>query len=99
MTDGKLELMMYVHVDDVFMAGRLKTWENIKEMIKFKFKIQEYDNVNKFLGLYYKWGHDAEGPYAQMTMWKYVNKLLDVYDKFIWSDIKVQKNLVLPVRL
>ena len=31
---GKLNLMMSVHVDNVFMAGMPETLENIKEMIK-----------------------------------------------------------------
>ena len=50
---GKLELVISVHVDDVFMSGRTKTLENIKELIKLKFTIQEFENVMRFLGLYY----------------------------------------------
>ena len=33
-TKGKLELMMPVHVDDLFMAGKLEKSKNIKEKIK-----------------------------------------------------------------
>ena len=39
--DGeKLELVMSVHVDDIFMAGRPETLENFKENRKLKFNIQ-----------------------------------------------------------
>ena len=37
--DGKLELVMSVHVDDVFMAGIPETLEKIKETINMKFNI------------------------------------------------------------
>ena len=38
---GKLGLMMSVCVDDLFMEGRPETLENIKDIIKLKFNIQE----------------------------------------------------------
>ena len=37
--EGKLELVMSVHVDNVFMAGKPKTIKYIKENIKEKFNI------------------------------------------------------------
>ena len=36
---GELELVMSVHVDNVFMAGKPKTLKDIKENIKEKFNI------------------------------------------------------------
>ena len=53
--DGvKLELVVYVHIDGVFMEGRLETLENIKKVIKLKFNIKQYGKAKKFLGVYYK---------------------------------------------
>ena len=49
---GKLELVISVHVYDVFMAGKPETLKLIKEKIKEKFNISESGNVNKFLGFY-----------------------------------------------
>ena len=60
-------------------------------MIKLKFNIQEYGKAKKYLGVYYEWGHDAKGLYDKMTMDKDIKKLVDRYEKFIGSDIKVQK--------
>ena len=60
-------------------------------MIKLKFNIQEYGKAKKYLGVYYEWGHDAKGLYDKMTMDKDIKKLVDIYEKFIGSDIKVQK--------
>ena len=37
---GKLELLMSVHVYNVFMDGNSETLKNIKEKIKEKFNIQ-----------------------------------------------------------
>ena len=37
---GKLDLVMSIHVDDVFLSGITETSENIKETIKLKFNIQ-----------------------------------------------------------
>ena len=61
--DGeKLELVMSVHVDDIFMVGRPETLENFKEIIKLKFNIQESGKVKKFIGVYYEWVNDAKVP-------------------------------------
>ena len=49
--------------------------------------------MRKFLGVYYEWGHDSKGPYAKVTTEKYVNKLVDGYEKFIGSGLKVRKIL------
>ena len=46
--------------------------------------------MKKFLGFYYEWGRDTKGPYAKMTMDKYVNKLVDGYETFTGSDVKFQ---------
>ena len=88
---GKVELVISIHVDGVFMAGMTDKLENIKEMIKLKFNIQESVKVRNFLGAYYKWGHNAKGVYAKVTMEKNIKKLVDGYKKFTGVDVKVQK--------
>ena len=45
---------MPVCVDDVFMTGKPKILEKIKETIKLKFNIQESGNVKNFLRVYYE---------------------------------------------
>ena len=60
-------------------------------MIRLKFNIQESSKVRSFLGVYYEWVHDAKGPYTQVNMEKYVNKLVYIYEKLTGSDLKVQK--------
>ena len=67
---GKLEIVTSVHVYDIFMAGNPETLKIIKENIKEKFNISESRKVKKFLGVYYKCGHDAKGTYAKMTIEK-----------------------------
>ena len=82
---------MLVHVEDVFMSGRLETLKKNKQNIKKKFNISESGKVNKFLGVYYEWGHDAKGMYAKTTTDKDVKDLIEVYKKYTGSDLKVQK--------
>ena len=53
---GKSELVMSVHVDDVFMAGGPEILKFIKENIKEKFNISESGKVKNFLRVYYEWG-------------------------------------------
>ena len=60
-------------------------------MIKLKFKIQEYSEVKNFSGVYDKWGHDAKGMYAKITMQKDVTELVYRYKKLIGSDQNVNK--------
>ena len=71
---GKLELIMSVHLDDVFMDSKPGTLNNTKGNIKERFKISESKKVKKFLRVYYEWGCDAKGMYAKMTMDKDVKK-------------------------
>ena len=52
--------------------------------------------MKKFCRLYCEWGHNAKVPYAKMTMEKYDKKLADGYEKFIGSDVKVQKTPGFP---
>ena len=49
--EGKLELVVSVHLDDLLIAGRPETLESIKELIKLKFNIQESGKVKKFIGV------------------------------------------------
>ena len=65
---GNLEIVMSVHVDDIFMAGNPETLKVIKENIKEKINISDSRKVKKFLGVYYEWGHDEKGTYAKTTM-------------------------------
>ena len=93
---GKLDLVMYVHVENVFMAARSETLEKNKYMIKLKFNIQYSGIVKRFLGLYYEWGHDAKGMYAKITVEKYIKILVDGYKKLTGGDVKDQKTLGAP---
>ena len=58
--------MIPIHVDDV--AGKSKTLEKIKYIIKLKFKIHESWKVKKFLVVYFEWVRDAKGSYEKMTV-------------------------------
>ena len=46
--NGKLELLMSVHVDDVFTTGKPETLDKTKEMITHKINIEEYSKVKNF---------------------------------------------------
>ena len=73
------------------MDGKPETLKPIKEKIKEKFNISESGKVNKFLGVYYEWGHDAKVTYAIMTMEKDVKNIVEGYKKYTGSDLRVQK--------
>ena len=88
---GRLELVMSVHVDDAFMAGKRQTLEKIKDNIRPIFNIQYYREVKKFLRVQYEWGRDAKGSYKKMTMEKDVRKLVEDYEKNNGGDVKVQE--------
>ena len=76
---GKLQLVISVHVDDVFMDVNPETLKVIEENIKEKFNISESGKVRKFLGVYYKCCHNVKGTYTKMTMEKHVKKLVEGY--------------------
>ena len=88
---GKLELVISVHLDDVLMVGNPDTLNKIKEMIKKKFNIEESVKVKKFSRVFYEWGRDVKGSYAKITLDKDVKKLVEGYENYTGSDIKVKK--------
>ena len=87
----KLEIVMSVHVDGVFMAGNIETWKNTKGNIKGKLNISGSGKVKKFLEVYYKWSREAKGTYAKTTTEKDTKKLVEGYRKYTGSDVKAQK--------
>ena len=66
--------------------------ENLKELIKLKFNIQESGKMRNFLGVYYSWGHDEKGPHTKITMEKDTKKLFGEYEKFTGKYVKVKEN-------
>ena len=73
------------------MAGKPGTLKNTKEKIKERFHISESKKVKKFLRVYYEWGCDAKGMYAQTTMDKDVKKPVEGYMNYTVSYVKVHK--------
>ena len=65
-------------------------------MIKLELNIQELWKVKKFIGVYYEWGRDARSLYAKMNMEKDVKKLVERYEKFTGSYVKVKKTSGAP---
>ena len=47
--------------------------------------------MKKFLGLCYEWVRDAKFMFAKIIMEKDVKKLVEGYEKYTGSDVKVQK--------
>ena len=47
--------------------------------------------MNNFLGVYYEWRCEPKVVYAKMTMENDVNKMVEGYEKYTGSGIKVQK--------
>ena len=84
--------MISFHLDDVFFDGKPETLNNVKENMEEKFNISESRKVNNFIGVYYEWVRDVKGTYAKITMDTDVKKLVEFYEKYTGSDIKVQKN-------
>ena len=84
---------MSVHVHDVFMADKPETLQVTKEKIKEIFNISDSGKVKNFLGFYYEWGHDVKGTYAKLTMEKDVKNLVEGYEKYTESDLRIQKTI------
>ena len=47
--------------------------------------------MKKFLGVYYEWDRDTKVTYTKITMDKYVKNLVNGYENYTGSDLKVKK--------
>ena len=47
--------------------------------------------MKKFLGVLYEWGCDTKGTYAKTIMEKDVKNIIEGYEKYTGSEVKVQK--------
>ena len=88
---GKLELVMSVNVDNIFMADKPETLKDIKEKTKEKFNVPESGKARNFLRVYYKWSHGAKSTYETITIKKDVKKFVEGYDKYTGCGLKFQK--------
>jgi Reverse transcriptase (RNA-dependent DNA polymerase) len=53
--NGKLEIVMAIHVDDCAICGKLEAVNRLKEIIKTRFSIKDEGRMSKHLRVYYEW--------------------------------------------
>ena len=80
------------------MEKNRDTLDKIKEKIKINFSIQFSGKVKKFLRVFYEWGRDTKGSYAKTTMEKYVENLVEDYEKNTVGEVKVCKTSGTPCK-
>ena len=67
--DGKLLIVMSIHVDDSMVAGRKEDLTKFYEKVRTRFNITELGTLSKYLGVRYEWYNDKdEKPCVKVTM-------------------------------
>ena len=89
--NGKLELVMTVYIDYVFVAGKTEKLKITKYVMNQRFNIQYSGKVKKFLKVYYELGRETKELYKNWWLEKDVRKLVEDYWKYNRGDVKVQK--------
>ena len=65
---GKPTLIVSCHVDNTTIAGRPERIEHFKSKLRERFNIKELGQLNKHLGIKYKWIDNSDGRRIKATM-------------------------------
>jgi hypothetical protein len=77
-----------VYCNDCIIAGRSKWVIQIKIGISGQVIISDLGNLKRHLGVDYKFGCDAQGPYIQSSMTEYLNSMVRDFEKDMSGLIK-----------
>ena len=89
---GKVVLLIVCYVDDVLLSGTKDTIKWFKEEFKRKYNITELGRMKKHLGMWYEWKNDDQGElYIKVTMDDMLKDIVDIYEKMIGKEVKMQE--------
>jgi hypothetical protein len=91
--DGSLLVIVVVYCDDCIIAGRSKWVIQIKIGISGQVKISDLGNLKGHLGVDYKFGCDAHGPYIRSSMTEYLESMVRDFKKDMSGSIKTFSTL------
>ena len=75
--DGKLKIVMSMHVDDSLCAGKKENVDKLYADTRKKYKITTLGRIKKHLGVVYDWKIDTRGePYVLATMEMNARKII-----------------------
>ena len=87
-TDGVLQIIMSIHVDDSLCAGSKKDLEELYVKIRKRYKITNLGQITKYLGVMYEWGKNENGPYAIASMKKNADEIISYFEKVERNKLK-----------
>ena len=70
-----LVLMVVIYVDDCIIAGRSTEVEKLKRELQKHIVISDLGQLKKHLGVHYKFGKDAGGPYLEAGMMEFAQEI------------------------
>jgi hypothetical protein len=76
--NGKLEIVMAIHVDDCPICGKLEAVNCLKEIIKTRFSIKDEGRMSKHLGVYYEWLDDGS---LKIHQDGYIKDIIQLYEE------------------
>jgi hypothetical protein len=92
----KVILLVIVYVDDILCCGPATEIEWLKAQVRKSNNITELGRLNKYLGLWYKWGRDKDGPFVKATMNDMAETIIGDYEKHVGRTIKEAKTPGFP---
>jgi hypothetical protein len=93
---NEVNLVVIVYVDDILCCGPKKEIEWLKLQVRKSNNITELGQLNKYLGLWYEWGRDKNGPFVKARMNDMAKAIIDYYEKYVGLTIKEAKTPGFP---
>jgi hypothetical protein len=94
--NGKIVLLVICFVDDQICNGTKTEIEWLKKKVRERFNIQDLGRLKKFLGIWYEWGRDNDGPFVKATMNDMAATIVEDYEKHVGHPIKGAKTPGFP---
>jgi hypothetical protein len=93
---GKTVLLVMLHVDNVDSCGTKEEIEWLKKKVREKFSITDLGRMKGFLGLWYEWERDENGPFVKASMNELAETIVGDYEKHVGRSIKEAKTPGFP---
>ena len=82
-SDGRIEVIIVVYVDDVIICGVPEKVEEVKWFIKKRVEMVEVGPIDTHLGVNYTLKKDEHGWYFECEMQKYIDDIVKEYESHI----------------
>jgi hypothetical protein len=84
-------LLAILHVDNIMCCGTDEEVDWLKKKVREHNNITDLGRMKKYLGIWYEWDRDEDGPFVKATMDDMVETIIGDHEKHVERSIEGAK--------